>query len=318
MAPGFLAGSGASPDSAFLVSFCFAAAASPSSLGFFGPDFAWAFGVGDSSGCGVGVFFGPGFFFGFADSFDLAFFFFNLAVASLSFAPGFFIPDFALLFGAGDSSGPGVRLFLAAGVAVGSGDSPDSVEPIRFGLAVDSFSSSLDFLIPDFALFFGKGDSSGSGEGVFLAAGVALPFGFAAGRFLALALRFAGFCFAPGSGVCAGVGEAVVSNSSPALARAGCFLFCSSVSSAFTKVATIALRARTVPKKMRERITGPNVTRSIRQSSCSRKLSEFGLKRAVASRSGHRRPAPAPGEESHSIFHPRAKANRSNTSRSSA
>jgi hypothetical protein len=165
-------------------------------------------------------------------------------------------------------------------------------------------------LVPDFAFFFGKGDSSGSGEGLFLAAGVAVPFGFAAGRFLALALRFAGFCFAAGSGVSAGVGEAAVCSSSPALVRAARFFFCSSVSSALTKVATIALRARAVPRKTRKRITGPNVTRSIRESS--------GLKRAVASRSGHRRSAPAPGEESHSIFHPRAKANRSNTSRSSA
>ena len=139
LAPGVLVGSGSSPDSAFLVCFCLEATASPFSLDFSVPDFAWVFGAGDSSGFGVGVFFAPDFLFGFADSFDFAFFFrFELGVASLSFAPGFFVPDFALLFGAGDSSSPGVGLFLAAGVKVGSGDSPDSVGPTRFGFGVDS------------------------------------------------------------------------------------------------------------------------------------------------------------------------------------
>ena len=123
LAPGVFAGSGGSPASAFLVCFCLEAAASTFSLDFSVADFAWAFGAGDSSGFGVGVFFAPDLLFGFEDSFDLAFFFrFELGVASLSFAPGFFVPGFALLFGAGDSSSPGVGLFLAARVAVGSGE----------------------------------------------------------------------------------------------------------------------------------------------------------------------------------------------------
>ena len=126
----------------------------------------------------------------------------------------------------------GLGLFLAAGVTVDSGDWPDSVGPIRFGFGVDSLSSSFDFSVPNFALFLGRGDSSGSGEGLFLAAGVAVPFGFEAGRFLDLALRFAGFGFAAGSGVSTGAGEATTRISSRALMRASRFLASSSVNCA--------------------------------------------------------------------------------------
>ena len=256
LASRFLAGSGDTPDSAFFGCFSFEAAASSSSLDFFVPDFAWAFGIGDSSGSGIGVFLEPGFLVDSGDSFDLAFFFrFNLGVASLPFLFGFFIPDFALLLSAGVSSRSGVGLFLAAGVAVGSGESPASAGPVRPALGVASFSSSFDFLVPDFALLFGAGVSSRSGVGLFLAAGVAVAFGFGVGRFLDFALRFAGFGCAAGSGVSTGAGEATTRISSRALMRASRFFASSLVNCALTKVATIALSARAVPREIRKRIT---------------------------------------------------------------
>ena len=193
--------------------------------------------------------------------------------------------------------------FLAAGFFVGSADSPDSVLSIRFGFGVSS--SSADFFVPDLALLFGAGDSSDSGVGLFPAAG-AVGFGFGVGSFLDLALRFAGFGFAVGSGVSVGVGDAIARISSRALMRASCLFFSSSVNCALTKVATIALSARAVPRKRRKRITAGERNRA-----------EGAIKRAVALPQ-HWQHAPAPGGESHSIFRPAIKANRSGTSRSSA
>ena len=140
------------------------------------------------------------------------------------------------------------------GFFVGSGDSSASVESVRFGFGVGSSSASPDFFAPDFALLFGAGDSSGSGVGLFFGRGVGVGFDF--GSLLDLDLRFAGFGFAVGSGVSVGAGEATARISSRALVRASRFFFSSSVNWALTKVATIALRARTVPRKTRSRITG--------------------------------------------------------------
>jgi hypothetical protein len=163
-------------------------------------------------------------------------------------------------------------------------------------------------------LLFGRADSSGSGEGLFFAVGAAVRFGFEAGRFLGLALRFAGFRFAAGSGVSAGVGEAAVCISSLVLLRVSRFFFPSSVSCASTKVATIALSARAVPRKMRKRITADERNKA----RCDQLAKVFGIKQAVVSPPQPWRHARAPGEESHSIFRPTAKANRLDTSRSSA
>ena len=66
--------------------------------------------------------------------------------------------------------GSGVGVFLAPGFFVGSGDSSDSAFSLRFNLRCRLSSSfPVDFFVPDFALLFGAGDSSGSGVGLFRA-----------------------------------------------------------------------------------------------------------------------------------------------------
>ena len=295
---GFSLGAGVFAASAFSIRF--GVASFFASVFFFTPDFE----AGDSFGSGVGLFLAAGFLVGSGDSSDSAFSVrFGFGVVSFSFSLDFFVPGFALLFGTGDSSGSGVGVFLAPGFFVGAGDSSDSAGSVRFGFEVASSSSSADFFVPDFALFFGAGDSSGSGFGLFRAAGVAVGFG----RFLDLALRFAGFGFAVGSGVSAGAGEATARISSRALMRASRFFFSSSVSCALTKVATIAPSARAVPRRTRKRITAGERNRA-----------EGAIKRAVALPQQHWQHAPAPDGGSHSIFHLAAEANRSDTSRSSA
>jgi hypothetical protein len=74
---------------------------SPSAF-FFGPDF----GVGDSSGSGVGLFLAADFFDGSGVSFAPAFFFrFDFGVVSLSFLVDFSAPGVALGLGGGVGGG---------------------------------------------------------------------------------------------------------------------------------------------------------------------------------------------------------------------
>jgi hypothetical protein len=104
---GFSAGEGVLTGSAFSIRF---GGVSVAPVVFFTP----GFGVGDSSGSGVGLFLTPGFFAGSGVSFD---------------------PVFFVCFGFG------VGLFSTPGFFVGSGDSSASVESLRFGFGVDSSST---------------------------------------------------------------------------------------------------------------------------------------------------------------------------------
>ncbi|MEY2558883.1 MAG: hypothetical protein QOE34_2308, partial [Verrucomicrobiota bacterium] len=206
--------------------------------------------------------------------------------------------------------GSGVGLFLAPGFFVGSGDS------VRFGFGVESSSSSL---VAGFGFALALGDSSGSGVGLFFAAGV--RFGFGDGCFLVFDLRLAGFGFALGSGVSSGVGEGTARISSRALVRASRFFFSSSLSCAWTRVTTIPLRARRVPRKTRKRITAGERNRAeeaINPEGLRGELArDFGVKRAGAWRSPQLSPrARVRDGESRLVFRREAKANRSNTSRS--
>ena len=152
LAPGFFVGSEDSFDSAFSDRFGFGVASFSFSLDFFVPGFALLFGVGDSSGSGIGLFLAPGPFAGSGDSPDSVFAVgFGLGVAPSSPSSNFLAPDFTLLFGAGDSLASGVGLFLAAGVAVGVG----------FGSFLD-----LDFRFAGFGFAFGSGVSADAGEAV--------------------------------------------------------------------------------------------------------------------------------------------------------
>jgi hypothetical protein len=282
--------------------------ASVASAFFFPPGIA----AGDSSGSGVGLFLTPGFFAGSGVSFDPVFFGpLGFGVAALSFLFDFSVGVFAFGFGNGDSFCSAVGVLTAPGFLVGSGDSSASVESLRFGFGVGSSSSSPAFFASDFVLLFREGDSSGCGVGLFFGRGVGVGFDF--GTFLDVALRFAGFGFAVGSGVYVGAGEATARISSRAFVRASRLFFSSSVNWALTKVATIAPRARTVPRKTRNRITAGERNRA----EVAINPEAFEVKRAAES-PPHRPRAPAPGEESRLVFHPGAKANRSDTSRSSA
>ena len=137
-----------------------------------------------------------------------------MAFVSSSFLLDFSVPGFVFGFGVG--------VFFDSGSFVDSGDSSASVVSLLLGFGVGSSSSSLDFVGSDFVLLFGVGDSSASGVGLFLGRGVGVAFG---GFFLDLALRFAGFGFAVGSGVSAGAGEATARISSRAFVAGIALLF---------------------------------------------------------------------------------------------
>ena len=111
-------------ESAFAPFFSFEAAASPSSVDFFAPDFDFALGVADSSGSGVGVFLAA-FFVPVPDFFDPVFFFFFDGVGLLPFSLDFFALDSVFCFG--EASGFGVGVFLGSGVGAGSWNSSPSL-----------------------------------------------------------------------------------------------------------------------------------------------------------------------------------------------
>ena len=111
-------------ESAFAPFFSFEAAASPSSVDFFAPDFDFALGVADSSGSGVGVFLAV-FFVPVPDFFDPIFFFFFDGVGLLPFSLDFFALDSVFCFG--EASGFGVGVFLGPGVEAGSWNSSPSL-----------------------------------------------------------------------------------------------------------------------------------------------------------------------------------------------
>jgi len=122
-------------------------------LVFFLPGVAFDFGVGDSSGSGVGLFFTAGVLLGSGDSaFFPVTFGFGVASSSPSLSD-FFAADFSLGFGEGDSSGSGVELLLAFGVGV------------AFGLELECFFA-LDLRSAGFGFAVGSGVSDGVGEAI--------------------------------------------------------------------------------------------------------------------------------------------------------
>ena len=232
----------------------------------------------------------------------------DLAGSVLSVRLGFGVSfSGSVFFGLGDLSGSGFGLFLPVGVAVA----------FSFGFGVTSSSSSLLFFADAFGFGFGLGDASSSSSpagvffvfGALVGSGVSVGFAFALGFgvgvgvafFFVFDFRLAGFGFAVGSGVSDGVGEATARISSRAF-----FFFSSVVDCARTKAPRIAAKAKPVPRKTRNRITGRERNRA-----------ECAIKRAVAPRRARRRRARVRAAKLHSVFRRGAGADRSDTSRSS-
>jgi|GEM_PF-6979241 len=185
------------------------------------------FGVGVSSGSGVGFFF----------AFDFTPFF-DFGVGSF-LAAVFFFADFGFALGLGDSFGVG-ELFSTCGVSLGFG----------FGEVLFFAFASGDS--PPFAL--GLGDWLGLGEAVGSGVSVGFAFGFGEAAF-----AFAVFDFAFGFGVGVGLGD--LDGEGEACGFTGSARLTSSVC-ARRAAPTIALSANAVARKIRKRTTAAERNRA--------------------------------------------------------
>ena len=188
------------------------------------------FGVGVSSGSGVGFFF----------AFDFTPFF-DFEVGSF-LAVVFFFADFGFALGLGDSFGVG-ELFSTSGVSLGFG----------FGEVL------LFFFVEDDAAPFacGVGDSVGLGEAVGFGVSVAFAFGLGEGDLSVFAFDFAVFDFGFGVGV--GLGD--LDGEGEACGFTGSARLTSSVCARRT-APTIALSANAVARKIRKRTTAAERNRA--------------------------------------------------------
>ncbi len=196
--------------------------------------FALDFGAGDSSGSGVGLFFTRDFFP--AREFPSIRPFSSVSAVGSHPSPSCWISLFPFSLWASTPCGSG-RFF----------STPASPSIASSALESPRSSSSPDFFVPAFVLLFGVGGFLRFRGWTLLRAGRRGRFRF--GSFFDLALRFAGFGFAVGSGVSSGAGESTARISSRALLRASRFFLSSSVNCALTKVATIALEGEDRAKK---------------------------------------------------------------------